>query len=416
MKHAPPSPAYDVVVVGGGIVGAAFACALGDSALKVALIERTPPVTAMSADYELRVSALTLASRTLFEALGVWDGIAQRRVAGVCAMQVWDAEGRGEIRFDAAEIGEPYLAYIVENNVIAAALHERMQQHTNVHVVTGAFADIERDADATVRLADGRNLRARLVVAADGAESAVRERLDIRPRSLDLRQQGIVAAVRTERPHQQIARQVFLPTGPLAFLPLPDSRACSIVWSVDDVRAHELLALDDAGFIAALATACGNRLGAVVSVSKRAAFPLALMHAERYVAERAVLIGDAAHTVHPLAGQGVNLGLLDAAALAEVLLDATRERRDIGARHVLRRYERWRRGENMGMIAVTGGFKYLFGNDSPPLAGLRSAGLAITNRLAPIKHAIMRRAAGLTGDLPRLARRETAVASAQVHD
>lgn len=404
------SPAYDVAVVGGGIVGAAIAAALGGSALKIALIERAP-APAMEADYELRVSALTVASRTLFDALGAWDGIAQRRLAGVRAMQVWDGAGGGEIDFDAAEIGEPYLAYIVENNVVAAALHECVQRHTNVHVITGTFADLTFGANAAVRLADGRSLRARLVVGADGADSAVRERLGIRPRSLELRQQGIVATVRTERPHREMARQVFLSTGPLAFLPLPDPQMCSIVWSIDDARAQALLALDDAGFIAALEPAFGNRLGAIISVNRRAAFPLALMHAERYVAERAALIGDAAHTVHPLAGQGVNLGLLDAAALAEVLLDAARERRDIGAPHVLRRYERWRRGENEAMIAVTGGFKYLFGNDWGPVAGLRSMGLAVTNRLGPIKHAIMRRAAGLTGDLPRLARRETAAAA-----
>lgn len=411
MKPSAATPAYDVVVIGGGIVGATFACALGGSALKVALVERATPTAPIGADYDLRVSALTLASRTLLDGLAVWHGVEQRRWAGVRAMHVWDAQGAGEIQFDAAEIGEAYLAFIVENNVVAASLHERVQQHTNIHVVTGAFADFACDEDASVHLADGRSLRARLVVAADGAESAVRERIGIRPRSFELRQQGIVATVRTERAHEQIARQVFLSTGPLAFLPLAEARTCSIVWSLDDARADELLALDDRGFIAALDAAFGNRLGAVVSVSRRAAFPLALMHAERYVAERAVLIGDAAHTVHPLAGQGLNLGMLDAAALAEVLLDAARERRDIGAHHVLRRYERWRRGENTAMIAVTGGFKYLFGNDWPPLAGLRSAGLSVTNRLGPIKHAIMRRAAGLTGDLPRLARRETAPAA-----
>jgi 2-octaprenylphenol hydroxylase len=403
--------AYDVVIVGGGMVGAALACAFGGSALKVAVIERQTFSEIASGEYDLRVSALTLATRAMLEALGAWHGIERRRYAAVTAMQVWDAGGRGEVRFDAAEIGEPYLAFIVENNVIVAALHERVQAHTNVHWVSGAIADVKLGDDAQLALADGRELRARLVVAADGAASAVRERLNIPVRALDLRQQGIVATVRTARAHDDTAWQRFLPTGPLAFLPLPDPHTSSIVWSADQVRAEQLAALDDGAFVAALTDAFGDRLGAIESVGARAVFPLALAHAERYVTERVALIGDAAHTVHPLAGQGVNLGFLDAAALAEVVLAAVQERRDIGSRHVLRRYERWRKGDNLAMIAVTGGFKLLFGNAWPLLTGLRNAGLSATDRIAPLKGAIMRRACGLTGDLPELARRGRGSAS-----
>jgi 2-polyprenylphenol 6-hydroxylase len=223
-----------------------------------------------------------------------------------------------------------------------------------------------------------------------------------------LRQRGIVATVRTERPHADTAWQVFLATGPLALLPLPEPHACSIVWSADNARAEQLLALDDDAFRRELADAIGRRLGAVVSVSARAAFPLLLAHAERYVGERLALIGDAAHTVHPLAGQGVNLGFLDAAALAEVVLEAAQERRDIGARHVLRRYERWRKGDNLAMIAITGGFKYLFGNDWRVVREVRSAGMSLTNAVAPVKNFITRQASGLSGDLPKLARRSDA--------
>jgi 2-octaprenylphenol hydroxylase len=275
-----------------------------------------------------------------------------------------------------------------------------------VHAVDGDIADVSVDNQgAQVRLADGRQLRARLIVAADGADSGVRASLNIGVRSLDMRQQAVVSTVRTERAHEGTARQKFLSTGPLAFLPLPEPHTSSIVWSADNVRAEALLRLDDDAFRTALASAFGDSLGTIEAVGVRAAFPLALAHADRYVLDRVALIGDAAHTVHPLAGQGVNLGFLDAAALAEVLLDAARERRDIGAYHVLRRYERWRKGDNLAMMAVTGGFRFLFGNDWPPLAGLRNLGLSVTNRIEPLKSSIMRRACGLVGDLPRLARR-----------
>lgn len=409
--HA-PIPAYDVAIVGGGMVGAAAACALGGSSLKVALIERAKTQETPSEEYDSRVSALTLATQTMFEALGVWSGIVRRRYARVAAMQIWDAGGSGEIRFDAADIGEAYLAAIVENRVVVAALHERLHAHTNVHLIDGGLAELKiGEANAALALDDDRRLHARVVIAADGADSAVREQLSVRSRSLDMRQLGIVATVHTERAHEETARQKFLPTGPLAFLPLPDPHASSIVWSADTERAQALLALDDTAFTAALQDAFGDRLGAVRAVGARAAFPLTLAHAEAYVRERAALIGDAAHTVHPLAGQGVNLGFLDAAALAEVLLDAARERRDLGALHVLRRYERWRKGDNFAMLAVTGGFKYLFGNDWPALAGLRNLGLSVTNRIEPLKTEIIRRACGLTGDLPKIARREFATSA-----
>ncbi|HEX9625934.1 MAG TPA: UbiH/UbiF/VisC/COQ6 family ubiquinone biosynthesis hydroxylase [Acidiferrobacterales bacterium] len=398
---------YEVVIAGGGMVGATLACALGQAGVKVALIEaRAPGPEPLPADgYDLRVSAITLASRRIFENLGIWDGIARRRVNPLRAMRVWDAAGGGAIGFDAAEIGEPDLGYIVENRVIDAAAWERLAGHASVEVRRPAqIAALDVDGERVgVGLADGRRLNARLLVGADGAQSVVRELAGIAVRGWGYDQQGIVATVATTGDHAQTAFQVFLPTGPLAFLPLAPGSS-SIVWSCDTPRAAALLALDDDAFRAELATAFGDRLGVIESVGPRAAFPLSLAHAERYVGERVALVGDAAHRVHPLAGQGVNLGLLDAALLAELLLAARGAGRDPGARPWLRRYERGRKGDNLAMLAVTDAFQRGFGASWAPLVAARSLGLDLTDALPPLKQAIMRRAAGLAGELPALAR------------
>ena len=398
---------YDIVIVGGGMVGASLACALGNSPFKVALLDQRVASPPPAQGFDQRVSAITLASRALFENLGAWDFMIRRRVSTVEEMHIWDEAGSGEIRFDAAEIAEPCLAYIIENSVIQTALLERLQQFTNVHLLCPVVPEnIELGAeDAVVVLRDGRRLAARLVVGADGANSLVRRVAGIDTQRLDLAQSGVVATVVTERPHANVARQRFLATGPLAFLPLADGHTCSIVWSADSVSAQALTGLDDATFINRLQQAFGDRLGSIRSVGPRAAFPLALGHARAYCAPRTALVGDAAHSVHPLAGQGVNLGFLDAAALAEVLLAAQQRRQDIGSVPVLRRYERWRKGENLGMVTVTGAFRYLFSNRLPGLTQLRNSGLSAVNAASPLKIALARRASGLAGDLPKLARR-----------
>ena len=396
---------YDIVIIGGGMVGLLLACALGDSPLKIAVIEQKqmPPP---DEPYDLRVSAITLASQRVFRAVGAWAAMESKRVSPIREMRVWDAGGTGSIHFDCADIGEPCLGYIIENNVMQAALLNRLQQFTNVQYLcpaTVSVVDITGDA-ATVTLADGRTIHCRLLVGADGADSQVRAAVGITTRGGPFHQQGIVATVTTERSHEQTAWQRFLASGPLAFLPLDEERHCSIVWSADDVRAQTLLGLSDEAFIAELQKSFGERLGKILTVSRRAAFPLALVHAQAYAAARVVLVGDAAHLVHPLAGQGVNLGFMDAAVLTEVLLQAVAKRKDIGGEAVLRRYQRWRKGENLAMLTVTGGFKYLFGNDLPGVTTLRNLGLNLTNAVPLIKNFIMRRATGVTGDLPKLAR------------
>ncbi|MGA9031067.1 MAG: UbiH/UbiF/VisC/COQ6 family ubiquinone biosynthesis hydroxylase [Sulfuricaulis sp.] len=398
--------AYDVLIVGGGMVGAALACALGTSSLKVAVLDRASPA-APDKEYDQRVSAITLASQSLFENIGVWDGMVRRRVSPVREMQVWSEGGSGSIHFNAAEIGEPCLAWIIENRVIQTALIERLHQFTNVHYLCPVeVADITlADNGAVIKLKDGRLLQARLLVGADGADSEVRRAAGIHAQSLNLNQKSIVATVTTEKLHEATALQRFLTTGPIAFLPLNDPHTCSIVWSADTARADQLLTLADAAFISELQAKFGEALGKIKTVSPRAGFSLALSHAKAYTAPHLALVGDAAHTVHPLAGQGVNLGFLDAATLAEVLLEAVANQNNIGTHAVLRRYERWRKGDNLAMVSITGGFHYLFGNDLPGVSQLRNWGLELTNAATPVKNFIMRRASGLEGDLPKLARR-----------
>ncbi len=404
--------AYDIVIVGGGMVGSLLGCALGGSGFKVCVLDQQAPPAAPGADYDPRVSAITLASQAIFAAVGAWPLMQRRRVAPVAALHVWDEGGAGSVHFDAAEMGEPCLAYIIENRVIQAALIERLHQFTNVHCLCPVqVAALALAADhADVHLTDGRTLRARLLVGADGAHSQVRRAAGIEAPALDLRQTSIVATVRTGQEHQATAWQRFLATGPLALLPLDEPHTCSLVWSADTARAAELLALDDAAFTAALQHAFGTGLGTLAVAGARAAFPLALSHARHYCAEHVALIGDAAHTVHPLAGQGVNLGFLDAAVLAEVLTAGGARQRDIGSRALLRRYERWRKGENLAMVAATGAFRYVFSNRWPVLTPLRNLGLDLTERLHPIKNLLMQRASGLSGDLPRLARRRVEAA------
>lgn len=396
---------YDVLIAGGGMVGNTLACALGGSGLRVAVIEpQVPEPERAPGTFDQRVSALTIASQTVFEQLGVWQAM-QRRAAPVEAMRVWEDDA--VLTYDSADIGEPCLAWIVENRAIVAALAARLQSADNITLLCPEqLVEVEmHDSHVAVALAGGRRLTARLLVGADGAQSKVRQALGIEWRRHDLGQAAMVAAVKTESPHAQTAYQKFLPTGPLAFLPLAEPHTVSIVWSADTARADELMKLDDTGFNVELQEAFGNALGRVQLAGARAALPLALGFAAQYSTHRAALVGDAAHTVHPLAGQGVNLGILDAVTLAEVLTDAAGAGRDIGTHALLRRYERARKGADVGMQLVTGGFRYLFGSSFAPLRGLRVAGLRFTENFPPLKRFFMRRAGGLSGELPTVARR-----------
>jgi 2-octaprenylphenol hydroxylase len=397
---------FDLLIIGGGMVGATLACALGGTPLRVGVVESHPAPGSWPADeYDIRVSAITRATEQVFRMVGAWEGMVARRVTPYEAMQVWDGTGSGAIAFDCADLGEPDLGHIIENRLILAALLERMTQFANVELFCPAqVAGLDRNAtSATLTLADGRKLTARLIVGADGANSWVREQAGITTTGWPYEQTAVVATIRTEKHHRGVAYQRFMPQGPLAFLPMPAGLS-SIVWSTSPERAAELVAMDEAPFLAELQLAFGDRLGAMVSTGPRGAFPLLLRHANRYCDERLVLVGNAAHAIHPLAGQGLNLGVSDIAALAEVLLAAHRDKREIGERAVLRRYERWRKADNVTVMAAMDGLQRLFSNDVAPLKVLRGMALTLADRSGPAKGLMMRRALGLSGDLPRLAR------------
>jgi 2-octaprenylphenol hydroxylase len=396
---------YEIVIIGGGCVGGTLACALAEAGLHVAVVEAREAVAEWPVDsVDLRVFAITRASERIFRSIGCWDAIERGGVSPFRDMHVWDAGGAGEIHFDCAELGEPTLGYIIEQRVIQAALNARMQSLPMLERLCPAeLSGFERrDAAVRIALADGRVLQAALLVGADGAESRVRGLGQIAVEARAYRQDAIVAVVTTELPHRETAWQRFLPSGPLAFLPLRDGRS-SIVWSTSPQQAAELVALDEAAFLERLSEAFDHRLGRVVAVEERMRFPLQRLHATRYVAERLALIGDAAHVIHPLAGQGVNLGLLDAATLAEVILDTRQAGRDIGRLGNLRRYERWRRGDNQRMQLAMDGFKALFGQTAAPVRLLRNAGLSLVDRSGPLKQTLARHAMGLSGDLPGMA-------------
>jgi len=397
---------YDVIIVGGGMVGATLGCALGNGPLRVAVLETRPPRPFAPTDpLDLRVAAISLASKRIIAGVGAWSGVAARRFCPYARLRVWEDEDRGVTEFHSAAIGEPALGYFLENRVLQLALWERLQESENVDLLCPAQTrrlSLHTDG-AAVTLADGHTLTGRLLVGADGAQSQVRQAAGIGIEAWDYEQYAVVATAKIDLPQQDITWQRFTPTGPQAFLPLPAQHA-SLVWYCPPRQAQRLLELTEDSFIDAVQNAFPACLGRVQTLVGRGGFPLRRLHARRYVKPHIALIGDAAHTIHPLAGQGVNLGLLDAAVLAEVLLDAAAAGQDIGDVRVSNRYERWRRPDNFIMQTAMEAFYRVFGNSIMPLRLLRNLGLGAANQLTPAKHQVMRYAMGLAGRLPQLAR------------
>ena len=397
-------PDFDAIIVGGGIVGATVACALGQAGVQVALIEAREPVPPGDQQPDPRVFAITRASERVFRSLGVWDVIHRRGAFAFTDMEVWDAAGDGVTHFDCADLGEPCLGHIVEPRFIQTALWQQLASIDAVSLYCPArFEAISiLDDRVEVTLDDDQLLTAELVIAADGARSPVRNILGMETQRHDYRQSSLVALVKTAEPHQDTAWQRFLPGGPLAFLPM-DGGWSSIVWTMPSDHVERLLTADKDVFHEELATAFGHRLGDIIDSGVREAWPLQRMHAEHYVDARVALVGDAAHAIHPLAGQGVNLGLLDAAALAEVIVDARQRGKDSGRLPVLRRYERWRRGDNLLMMKAMDGINRIFSKAGSPLGPARNLGLSLVNRSSTAKRLFMGHAMGLGGDLPKLA-------------
>jgi len=402
---------FDVCIVGGGMVGANLGCALASAGLAVALLDREEPALQEAPAYDGRASAIAFGSSQVLKGIGVWDHL------GPDASPIWDIrvvdghvlDGISPLflHYDHRDIGDEPFGYIVENRKTRTALHKRCGELNRLTVMAPVTVEgVEAGPGfSTVRLDNGAAVDAAVVIAADGKFSVLRDWAGIKVTGWRYDQTSIVCTVQHEEPHGGVAVELFLPGGPFAMLPMTHDRS-NVVWSESTGLAKAYMDLDDAAFLAELKDRFGDWLGDVSLTGPRFAYPLSLQHAETYIGDRLALVGDAAHAIHPIAGQGLNMGLRDVAALAEVLVDAKRLGLDLGAPTVLRRYETWRRFDNVLLAAVTDGLTRLFSNDVPPLRAARDIGLALVNRTPPVKKLLMRHAMGVVGDLPRLVRGE----------
>lgn len=401
----------DVVIVGGGCVGLTLALALAQDDIGVVLIDNQAHQQPLSSKPELRVSAISAASEAIFTRLGVWQDILATRTAPYNSMYVWEKDSFGSIEFNAEQINYPHLGHIIENKVIRNSLLTRLESYSD-HVTLLFERQVKQinvgEREAFLSLDDGTPIIGQLVVAADGANSFVRQQMDMPITFWDYEHHAIVATVKTELSHQNCASQCFLPDGPLAFLPLfaqeNEKKLCSIVWSTSCERAQMLLSCTQNQFNQELTAAFNGRLGLCEIQSEPVSFPLKMRYARQWCQHRIALIGDAAHTIHPLAGLGMNLGLLDAASLSQILSNLYQQKKDLGQLHGLRDFERWRKAEAQTYIAAMEGFKRLFSGNNPLTKFIRSSGLVLADSITPAKHQIIKQAMGLTGELPELAK------------
>lgn len=398
----------DILIVGGGLNGPCLALACAQAGLSSVVVDALPAQTREDTGFDGRAYALALASVRMLSALGVWDAVADHAQP---MLEIKASDGRaGEgaapffLHFDHAEIEEGPMGHMLEDRYLRRALMAAMEDDPLVTHRAGARV-ISQDTNGlpSVTLADGDVLRGRLLVGADGKRSGVAERAGIKRMGWEYGQTALVCAVDHALPHNGIAHQFFMPGGPLAILPLPGNRS-SIVWSESEPRASELAAADDATFLAALRPAFGDFLGEISLTGQRHSYPLSLSLAQAFVGERLALVGDAAHGVHPIAGQGLNLGLRDVSALAETLADAKRRGEDFARRDVLDRYQQWRRFDTAGLAVATDSVNRLFSNDNPAVRAIRDIGMGAIGALPTLRRRFIREAAGLTGDLPRLMR------------
>ncbi len=421
MSAAAGRERFDLAIVGAGLSGSVLALAAGRAGLRVALIDRLPLEAMTAAGFDGRTTAIAYTSQRLFEAIGVWGDVAAR-AEPILDIRISDAGHAGKaspffLHFDHREAAAdpeaknaPPMGWIVENRFLRGALLRRLADCASVELIAPAeVVDTERNADrARLTLKDGRHIEARLIASAEGRMGTMREDAGIGARSWSYNQIAIVVVARHEQPHRGVAQEKFLPGGPFAILPMTDGangeHRSSIVWTEKADLAKRLLELDTGRFQAEFARRFGDHLGAVGTIGPRWWFPLGLVHADRYIEQRLVLVGDAAHGIHPIAGQGYNLGVRDIAALVEVLVDAKQLGLDIGGADTLQRYVLWRRTDNFVMVAATDLLNRLFSNDSKPLRAARDLGLATVNRIPPLRRFFVRHAMGMVGELPRLIR------------
>ncbi|WP_281645670.1 FAD-dependent monooxygenase [Parendozoicomonas sp. Alg238-R29] len=405
---------YDIIILGGGIVGAAMALALENTALNIALVDagslEVSSGTLSDDKFDPRVCALTEASINLLKHLGVWEHIHSQRACPYSGMYVWDAAGTGSISFSASELNVHHLGHIVENSIIRNALLSRLLK-SDIQLLSGIEIQGLRQGKndgVSLRLWDDSQLHTRLLIAADGAGSRARYWAGIPMREWDYLHHAVVTTVEIEEPHEGTAWQIFLDTGPLAFLPLPSSsdgrHFCSIVWSLVPDEARRIMKLPDKQFLATLGSTIEGRFGSIISAGERLCHPLRQRHARQYYRGQVVLIGDAAHTIHPLAGQGANLGLLDVASLTEEIKRAQSREEDFSAPHILDRYQRSRESHNLAMAGIMEGLQRLFHSDHMLFRWLRNTGLNMADRIPLLKQEIVSRAMGLRGDLPEISR------------
>lgn len=400
-------PDCDVIIAGGGLNGPALALALAQGGLSVAIVDAQPARARAEAAFDGRAYALAIASRRLLAAIGVWPRVAENAqpILGIRASDGHAGEGAAPffLDFDHAEIEEGPMGHMLEDRFLYAAFLSAMEAEARITHLPGTSVTAQEPGPAAiaVTLSDGRRLTGRVLAGADGRASGTAERAGIGRTGWSYGQTALVCAIEHEKPHGGIAQQFFMPTGPLAILPLPGNRS-SIVWSETDENARTIAALDDEAFLSVLRPRFGDWLGAIRLAGARFSYPLNLTLANSYTAPRLALVGDAAHGVHPIAGQGLNLGLRDVAALAQVLVEAKRRGEDIGAADVLDRYQRWRRFDATALALGMDAVNRLFSNDNPVLRAGRDLGMGVVNAIPALRRGFIRQAAGLTGELPRL--------------
>ena len=403
-----PSESIPVTIIGGGVVGLLLATLLANARIKVAIIEAKKPLLRWNKDsLYARVSAINAVSLRLLKKINCWKDIRKSAYSPLVKLDVWDSVGGAEIIFDSAAIGTVALGAIVENREIVRALWKILQKHPLVQFICPAqphnflrfdeFIDLELDNQRTIRTS--------LLVGADGSDSWLRGQMSINMQEHSYEQSAVIAVVKTENSHEETGWQVFLPGAVLALLPLANPYHCALVWSVSQEKAMQLMAAGEESFNTEINNSFGLRLGEIQRLTQPNFIPLIMRHAKKYLDSRTVLIGDAAHTIHPLAGQGVNLGFMDASCLAQCIINAHHGKRDVGSFQVLRCYERWRKGNNIMMLLAMRFLKECFSTQSPLVVQARNIGLTVTNRLGFIKNCFMKIAMGESLDLPDLIRR-----------